>query len=138
MRTDKRGERRIWAVLRGGIVVDYSWAVCRTREECTEEQLGNDWGPALKGGRCPEDGWDAVPTEWRRVPDMLQGASAELDRAAGVIRVHGARWLIAARGRPRSGGQQPDAPEEVIEDCERWAAEVNRRKAEMPPRARRP
>ena len=70
------------------------------------------WSCALTAQQVT-DGWTAVPSEWRRVPDIAQ----HVDHANGVaslvgrkLRVGGVELDLDERGNARGRGQEPDCP----------------------------
>ena len=112
-----RDPRSIWAVTKGGDLVEFRWALVRTPEEAERIRPALPGAPAQLAALAPDEdpaaGWDATPTAWRRVPRLLRAPKAlqESGRiAGGKLHAHGCAWSLGDRGRDRGPDQEPDEP----------------------------
>jgi hypothetical protein len=62
--------RRIWLVTKDGIPQHCAWGLVKTLDEAPIPGK-ESWAAALEANQSLEDGWDATPTQWRNVPDVL-------------------------------------------------------------------
>lgn len=111
-----RNERRIWAVLNPqGEVDHYTWAGCKSLSECPPGKKDSHWVALWKPGQEEADGWDAVPTSWRRVPRAIMG-EGPTTVVGRTLRSEGLAFYMDDTGKARSGDQEPDEPDAEVFD----------------------
>jgi len=124
---DPREQRRIWLVTKDGVPQHCAWATVKTLAETSN----SSWGAALGKDQSEDDGWDATPTQWRTVPQVLRPGIIDkvLPTVAGRdVIVAGLKYNLDTGGRIKPGKvKEPYAPdaEVVDEDALLTAAETS-------------
>jgi hypothetical protein len=120
--------RSVWLILKDGRPVGCTWALAKTDAE--GERIGPSmgkspsWVAALDADQLEADGWDAKPTTWRRVPELvqpfhLQDDQTDVEMESNRVRVAGVAYNFDTKGEDRGKGKEPhepDADEDINED----------------------
>jgi len=116
-----REPRRIWLVTHHGIPQGCAWAMVKTWDEA--EPGRESWAAALAADQLLADGWDATPTQWRRVPQAIRPELLGQAPARVVGRdviAAGLRYNLDTGGRVHSSHKEgnerePYEPDAVVD-----------------------
>lgn len=141
--------RAIWHVTKNGVTSGWKWALVRTPAEVDlgslppnvrasrasdQQKLG--WAAALTAEEAADPAFDATPSLWRRVPELVRGEGAAV--SGRQVAAHGVRYHLDDRGRPHPSSSpdsvceplQPDA--EIVDESALFAhAEASGRALEL-------
>ena len=117
-----RETRKVWLLLKDGVPSHTSWGHVKTE---LDAQIGglppeDRNAAACMRGLDPADGWDAVPTAWRRPPSFLYGGGARglkinLPRLEGRdLVIAGCRCSLDLPGRPKLMGDGRSVVAEAV------------------------
>ena len=113
-----REPRKIWLVTKGGVPQGCAWAMVKTQAEADPGR--ESWGAALGPNEPLSDGWDATPTEWRRVPQVVRPDVLALAPAQIVGRdvvSAGLRYDLDGAGRVHADHKEGDEREPYEPDA---------------------
>lgn len=134
-----KDERAIWVVTKDGRPMYCAWGLVKTYAE--GETLGASigkkaaWAAVLGPTQLAADGWDATPTQWRRVHDLVTPVwlAHDADTPAtiedGKVKVAGVSWEVNGKGRDRARpDMEPDEPDCEIDDEDVLLDQIERKK----------
>jgi hypothetical protein len=110
-------QRRIWLVTKDGVPQHCAWAMVKTLAETSN----GSHDAALGAAESEVDGWDATPTQWRTVPQVLRPGVIENgtpEVSSRDVIVAGLKYNLDTGGRVKPGVDvepyEPDA--EVVDE----------------------
>lgn len=124
-----KDDRQIWVRLHEGRLAGFRWAYVKTHAEAAEaglvrETVGSDG--KSRGRRMVAaldadevEGWDAVPTAWRRVPGWCDGADEAAlggTLAQPELIVDGIAFRLHDRGVDQGRDREPTEPRAELRD----------------------
>lgn len=141
--SDANGPRKAWMLFKGPEVKGFKFGVVRTPAEVDIASLPAEqrarprdraigWAAALTQAEL-DDGWDATPVAFYRLPVLLDDLAAAAPKIEGRTLVsNGLRYHLDDRGRAHPGGLDPLAPEpEIVDEAALLAAVQRRNQSEV-------